>query len=451
MNILVLYALSEKKPRKTIIDSLYCFSQYDQRNSYFYFNILDIKTLQKLGEIKSIHSNMAAIIIHYSAIAQRYDQTWWNKNKELLINTLTKFNCVKVIIPQDEYNYNGNVKEFIQRGGITQIYTCAYERDYEKLYPSKLGYKHIETVFTGYIDEETLKKIGQRGIVRNSNRTVDIGYRARKLPYWLGSHGQLKYELAEIFLKTLRPEDNLKYDIANTDDKHVFYGNDWLDYLLSCRTALGCLGGSGLLDEDGTIAKSVDEYVRKNPNASFQEVEEHCFKGKDNYIHLFALSPRHFECAMTKTCQVLVEGDYAGVFRADIDYIELKKDFSNILQVIEKIKDKDYCEKIADNCYKHVVGSDKYTYAAFVKKIIENIEQEQKCYKSPIEICTISNITLKGLCNYSKWNILYGLSPTALKWRLKCVIYKSASPYKDTALYKYLKRVKNTYLDKDKT
>lgn len=48
--------------------------------------------------------------------------------------------------------------------------------------------------------------------------------------------------------------------------------------------------------------------------------------------------------------------------RPDIDYIVLKEAFSNVDEVIEKISDRDYCEKIAKNCFESVVASGKYTY-----------------------------------------------------------------------------------------
>lgn len=148
----------------------------------------------------------------------------------------------------------------------------------------------------------------------------------------------------------------------------------------------------------GCIAKNVDAYCRKNPEASFEEVEARFFPGQDNYIHLFALSPRHFECAMTETCQVLVEGDYSGVFEPGVDYIEIKKDFSNIPEVIEKIKDVDYCEQIAKNCYRHVVESGKYTYEGFVNTIINIIKKETTIQEvnvvsnSFVELCKCSQI-----------------------------------------------------------
>lgn len=393
---------------------------------------------------------LSAIIVHYSAISQRYDTVWWNRNKQLLISLMQQYQCTKILIPQDEYNYNGNVREFISKAGIQYIYTCAYKEDYEKLYPKILGYTHIETVYTGYIDEVTLKKIQKKGY--GKKRTIDIGYRARKLPYWLGKHGQLKYELAEVFLDYFKTNSsNLTYDIANTSqansNQNVLLGDSWIDYLLNCRTVLGCLGGSGLLDIDGNIAKKVNKYCNEHPNASFEEVEKKCFKGKDNEIHLFALSPRHFECAMTKTCQILVEGNYNGVFESNIDYIELKKDFSNIAEVISKVQDIKYCEQIAENCYNHVVLSGKYTYAKYVENIIRKITKIEN---------GIFSFRLWFLCKKSKFRSVHYIPsfsflksfPKELGLWLLGKIFKLFEPFRNTTLHKSLKHAWDEYCER---
>ncbi len=160
MNILVLYGLAEKEPRKTILDSLYCFQNYDEKNIYYYLNILKHEKIWK----KFTFPKMDGIIIHYSMISMRYDQEYWKKNKEELIEFVKRHQCSKAIIPQDEYNYNGDVRDFIKQSGINYIFTCALEEDYEKLYPKcQVGEVVITTVFTGYVDEVTIKTIEQRG------------------------------------------------------------------------------------------------------------------------------------------------------------------------------------------------------------------------------------------------------------------------------------------------
>lgn len=393
MNVLVLYALYEKKPRKTIEDSLYCFSRYDKTNRYYYLNIIDSFSVADIAACKTEIEKVSLLIIHYSAIAMRYDPNWWGKHYDSLLRLLKRFKCPKIIIPQDEYNYTADLQRIISEANIDVILTCAYPEDYETLYPKSLGYRTIQTVYTGYVDEDTLQMIqGKHG----EERIFDIGYRARALPYWLGRHAQLKIDLANRFLKYLSAhKTGLICDIRNTTASAVLngviLGDEWINFLLSCRTMLGCLGGSGLIDYDGSLKEKVDKYMAEHPNASFDQCEENCFPGKDNEIHLFALSPRHFECAMTKTCQLLVEGNYDGVFVAGRDYIEIKKDFSNIADVLEKVKDKEYCKRIANQCYENVVASGLYTYKAFVKKVI-----------SAIELKALGNEYLSNISAYSK-------------------------------------------------
>lgn len=84
-----------------------------------------------------------------------------------------------------------------------------------------------------------------------------------------------------------------------------------------------------------------------------------------------------FDAAITKTCQVLVGEDYQGILRPDIDYIVLDSSFSNVDAVIEKMQDIEYCEKIANNCYEHVVTSHSYTYKKFAKRIGHDITRRE--------------------------------------------------------------------------
>ena len=63
-------------------------------------------------------------------------------------------------------------------------------------------------VLTGYIDEKSVKQIKNK-IKTLRDRPIDIGYRARKLPYYIGKHGQLKYEIIENLLPILEKQNFL--------------------------------------------------------------------------------------------------------------------------------------------------------------------------------------------------------------------------------------------------
>ena len=72
-----------------------------------------------------------------------------------------------------------------------------------------------------------------------AERTIDIGYRARNLPPWLGRHGYMKTEIAEVF--TARNEGfDLKLDVS-TRAEDTFFGDDWYRFLLRCKSLLSQL------------------------------------------------------------------------------------------------------------------------------------------------------------------------------------------------------------------
>lgn len=366
MKILVLYIFCERKSkiRKTIIDHLYSFKNYIVGVDFHYCNVL--------GKIPNYLRlvNYDAVILHYSFLSAKWDPELWQR---ILpgFRLLKQMDCPKVAIPQDEYVYTDAICEFFREHGVETVFTCATSEDYQILYPrEKSGLKHYFTTFTGFVDEMTLERLEELS-KKVKKREIDIGYRARDLPFWLGHFGQVKKKIAEPFL-ALKEKVTLKMDVS-TRYEDVFYGDDWFRFILSCRTMLGCLGGASMLDSDGSIRNQVEAYVEHHPDASFAEVEEYCFKGKDDTLKLFALSPRHFECAMAKTCQVLLEGNYLGVFKPGVHYIELKKDLSNLDQVIEQVQDEGLCKNIAERAYEDVVVSGKYTYRRFADQVIDHI------------------------------------------------------------------------------
>ena len=366
MRVLILYRRTCEKFRKTIDDHLFSFKRYVPDVEFYYCDvILHVPYFLRLVK-------WDAVILHYCIISERFDQEFWKHLSQRLLN-VGKLTGYKVAIPQDEYAHTSELWKLFRCIGVETVFTCAQPIDYDKLYPLKeTGLKHRISTLTGFVDEDSMTTISRLS-KEVKERDIDIGYRARDLPFWLGKHGRIKKELADAALKAPNNQ-GLNLDIS-TRNSDVFYGDDWLRFLLRCRTTLGCLGGASLYDPHGQIRKKVDDYLNKHPHASFDEVEKACFPGQDYSLNLFALSPRHFECAMAKSCQILLEGDYQGVLEPNVHYIELKKDFSNYPEVFEKASDKDFCKKIAENAYRDIVESGKYTYRAFATQVIDHIRQ----------------------------------------------------------------------------
>ena len=128
------------------------------------------------------------------------------------------------------------------------------------------------------------------------------------------------------------------------------------------------------LVRDGEIISNARTYLKERPDTSFEEVFKKIFENtKVEYISGKAISSRHFEPIGTKTCQILIEGNYNGILKPDEHYICVKKDLSNIGDAIEKFKDTSYRNKIVKQAYEHVL--ENHTYEHRVRKLIEYVNR----------------------------------------------------------------------------
>ena len=219
--------------------------------------------------------------------------------------------CPKIAVVQDEFYNIDLVVEFLASVGVTHILTCSDEADWPKLY-GKLDLKRVKlrTVLTGYVDETRLRRAADP---RLSGRPIDIGYRAWSNPYWLGEHGMQKVRIGQIVGEAARKR-GLNVVINNPAALDFLIGERWYDFLSRCRAVLGVEGGASVLDRDGSIKRRVETYLAEHPAATFEQTREQCFRAEDHTINLACLSPRHFEACMTRTCQLLLEGSYNGIF-----------------------------------------------------------------------------------------------------------------------------------------
>jgi hypothetical protein len=58
---------------------------------------------------------------------------------------------------------------------------------------------------------------------------------------------------------------------------------------------------------------------------------------------------------------ILFEGSYSDVLRADEHYILLEKDFSNLNQVVNKLRDNDYLMHLVQHCHASLIQSGLYS------------------------------------------------------------------------------------------
>lgn len=398
MNILIVYYSKFVYPlRSTIHDHLYSFQKYSKTNCY-YLNMASLRVPKYLARVK-----FDLVIFHTLFLSKRWSRDFF---KKLIAASqpLKKMGKIKIALPQDEFINTDLICDFINEFDIRQVFSVAPPSEWQKIYAAvDFSKTQFHSVLTGYLDPATIQRVKKLND-KIGQRSIDIGYRAWHAEPGLGRHGLLKVKIAELFSK-LAVTRSLKIDIS-TESNATLNGDGWFKFLLSCRFTIGVEGGASILDRDGSIRAKVAEFQVKNPQADFDAIEAACFPGRDGELNLFALSPRHLEACLTRTCQVLVEGHYNGVLAPGEHYIELKRNFSNIEQVLGQIQSQQGCAEIAEYAYQHVVASGLFTYERFVNKILKH----SLIATSQLNELQPSNASIAWvLCQFTDW----------LNWRLQ--------------------------------
>ena len=126
------------------------------------------------------------------------------------------------------------------------LFTCVPEAEIEKVYPQqKLPNITKINTLTGYVPKNLLK-------VDPPNlkyRQIDVGYRTRKPPFWLGDLAQEKWTIADKFRDAAK-DFGLKIDLSYQETDRL-YGQRWLAFVKNCRCMLGVESGASVFDFTG--------------------------------------------------------------------------------------------------------------------------------------------------------------------------------------------------------
>jgi hypothetical protein len=273
------------------------------------------------------------------------------------------------LLAQDEFIHTDLLEWMIDHFGIRTVFSVAPPSEWQAIYRTDQRRQlEIHQVLTGYIDDETVRRI-DRLDSRRPRPDLDLGYRTAGRPYaWFGRHGMLKEEIATAFARA-GAAAGIRCDIS-TDRRDTILGDDWYRFLMRCRWTFGVESGTSIIDRDGSIRRRTEAFTSAHPNASFSEIEASCFPGVDGTARLFAISPRHLEACITGTAQILTEGDYNGVLRPNEHYLPLRKDFTNLPDVLSLLTDDRLREDLIGRTRSDIVASGAYTYRAFVDQVI---------------------------------------------------------------------------------
>ncbi len=343
----------------TIIDHIQAFNKYSANEYFILSNLGDIPEWLEL-------SCFDAILIHYSLIVC-YD----NYISPVSRNKIREFSGFKGAFVQDDYRWINDTVDALSYMKIQALFPLTEPEIINKVYdPYKLPNVRKETVLAGYVPEELVNL----EVPPYEQRILDVGYRARKLPAWMGSHTLQKWKIADKFLADSQSY-KLKVDISYNEEDRI-YGEEWIKFISNCKATLGTESGASVCDFTGQIQRAVESHLEREPNVYFETLRELYFESEDGKIMMNVISPRCFESAALRTLMILYEGKYSDVLTPWRHYVPLKRDHSNMNEVVRIIRSPVEAQKIINQAYDEVARNEQYSYAGMVKKVDRIMNEE---------------------------------------------------------------------------
>ena len=294
----------------TVRESIECFSKY----GHFKYSFIPLKR----GRILDNLNNFNALIIHYSAIA--FPFRYHLPISASAIWQIHSFGGVKIALVQDEQRAGIERLQFLNNLKIDHLFSVAPEELYSILYPDNERNFSISTVLTGYVSDSHLHTATKD--IPLVDRSIDLSYRGRRLPSWMGNTGTLKGDIP-ILIKNNPNMTRFLIDVSSSETDRI-YEHEWYNFLLNSRVSIGTPSGSDYLDLHG---KYQENWVpRYNENGSgIQDPVEARYQ---------VISPRFFDYVAAGNLIALTPGEYSNIPKDHL-HKRLSSSLSNLHEILD--------------------------------------------------------------------------------------------------------------------
>ncbi len=277
---------------------------------------------------------------------------------------IRRFRGYKILFIQDEYDHTGTVRERIRSLGIDRVFTCVPPQYIDRVYPpGDCPGCEFTPVLTGYVPPALEQLSRTRPLAQRPRHVI---YRGNQLPFYYGELGREKCYIG-MMVKAACMRRHLPEDIEWSTTQRL-YGHEWVRFLQSGRATLGTESGANVFDIDGSIRRNVEALMRENPRLTYVEAREACFEEENIGVRMNQISPKLFEFIAARTALILFEGNYSGVLEPHRHYIPLKKDGSNLDEVLDLLEDIEYLAELTGRTYADIVASREYSFESFVRR-----------------------------------------------------------------------------------
>jgi len=303
-----------------------------------------------------------AILLHYSLFVPATPNFLLPPE---LVSYVERSSAYKVATFQDEYHHCRERFDFIDRVGIDCVYTMLEPPHDADVYLANTSATRVVSNLPAYVGRE-LCQVADRHERPYEERTLDVGYRGRPMPAYMGAGAQEKREIGERFAE-LAADSGLTMDIGVREEDRI-YGEDWFRFLASLRATLGVESGVSCFDLRDEVREEFGRLTaEKGREPTIEEMKGGALSHWDWKIPYQTISPRNLEAAAFRVCQILYEGRYSGVMQPMRHYIPLRKDFSNIAEVIERFRDEGLRRELTENAHADLIESGALGYEGLVE------------------------------------------------------------------------------------
>jgi hypothetical protein len=355
--VLCLYGASQTYT-STVFEHLDAFRKY----SAFTWSYIDISIFNDEPEDVNLYD---AVVVHYSV------RLPFGQINDVGVRKLCDLRGLKILFIQDEYDNTNLVKKIIRFIQFDLVFSAVPANSIQKIYPPKeFPQTRFVSCLTGYVPDGLIGQIDK--ITPPSKRSLFIAYRGRPLPIRYGRLGQEKVVIGQ-HVKTYCHKHGISCDIE-WDESSRIYGEDWYAFISSAKAMLGSESGSNVFDWDGDLQQTIDHFRKITPNVTESDVYQKIIEEREVDGLMNQISPRVFEMAAAKTVMVLFEGSYSGVLEPGTHFFPLKKDFSNLDQILAELRDDIKVDAMADRVHQDLIISGKYSSRQFVGMVDSEIE-----------------------------------------------------------------------------
>ena len=327
------------------------------------------------GEIPIDLRSFDTLIIHHSAVIYPYRNMHVGFSDEAL-KALKRFPGIKLAFAQDEYRSVAERRSFFNDIEINHLFSLSSPSGYEVIYgPPKDRTYSISTVLPGYISNHMM----QWNSSSFKERPIDVGYRGRILPEWMGDVSNLKSGIVDLIEREIQSRKISVSTDLSVSERDRFYGNSWKKFLNSTKSQIVTSSGSSMLDIDGRFVESHFGKARITINTEAPIRFDH-----------HAMSPRILDYAVSGNLIIRIHGhDYGGVLNEE-NSIRLYEDASNFEDVISQINQEDKYLSLINSSKKNIVFNENFHFSTLGNEVNKQLGMFVKTNKPVSQDISVS-------------------------------------------------------------